>query len=114
LEAVTVIIRSLNLSRVKIEFIGSIRNEGEDLLARKEYADHLMRIILARENFCYIDEMAINQWMGRGQVWSIGGRPIGNAMAGLKKESLLLVAVMDNFGSVEFDFIHGGASDSNY
>ena len=52
--------------------------------------------------------------MGQSDVWSKGGQPIANATVRLRDTNMVLVAVMNNYGSIEFDFIHGKADDNSY
>lgn len=58
--------------------------------------------------------MAINRWVGKDKVWIREGQNFPNVMANLKKESFLLVSIMDGKGAVKFEVIHGSSSNEKY
>jgi hypothetical protein len=47
------------------------------------------------EKIFFLDEMAVNLWVTRDRAWGRQGQAFSNVMINLKKDSFLVVAVMD-------------------
>ncbi len=102
------------MRKIKLKLISSRRNTAKDIDRRKEYCTSLAKAIQAGYDVFYLDEMAINRWVTRDRVWGQENQSFANVMVRLKKESFLLVAAMNNKGSVKFEVIHGNSPKLKY
>ena len=58
--------------------------------------------------------MAINNWTTRDRAWTKEDQFYPNVMINLKRESFLLVSIMNQKGAVKFQIVHGGITKARY
>jgi hypothetical protein len=90
------------MDTVDIRLVSTQRNLAEDLALRKQYCQALLEATNKDERIFYLDEMAINRWVGREKIWAKPEEPMKNVMLPLKKESFLLVSLMNEEGKIKF------------
>ena len=99
---------------IQIELFSTFRNLPDDILRRKIYCQKMKILFEKAANVFFIDEMAINQWTVKDKIWAQKDKSYANTMLYLKKEGLLLVAVMNNKSSVKYEVFHGTSPKSYY
>jgi hypothetical protein len=103
-----------HLKRTKLFLISSPRNHPQDYRRRKIYAMKLTKAQQRGKKVLFLDEMAINRWATRERAWTRRGESYPNVMIHLKRESILLVCLMNERGVVRSEIVHGSTAKANY